>query len=63
MKASQSENLGLSAMGIRRQRNTAESQASRNMDILCGYALKFSGEQGSHIYGRICAAHSSVTHQ
>ena len=32
-----------------------------NVDILCGYVLNsFQREQGSHIYERICAEHSTV---
>jgi len=66
MKASQSENLGLSAMAILRQRDTysrSKSGHPDNMDILCGYALKSYQQESPYLWENLCCTlgrHSSI---
>jgi CheY-like chemotaxis protein len=53
--------LGKGEAAIRLEQLWNEIAKTYDVDILCGYPLgSFHGEQGSHIFQRICAEHSVV---
>lgn len=53
--------LGQGAAAIRLEQLWNEISAKYDVAILCGYPLgSFHGEQGSHMFQRICAEHTAV---
>jgi hypothetical protein len=53
--------LGMGEAAIRLEQLWDEIAKTYDVDILCGYPLgSFQGGMGSHIFDRLCSAHSAV---